>query len=370
MSKNTYYNKKNAIVQFQKKYKVKFDMDGVAIDTRTMAENYPDGIIPLNDIAQAIDVVLGPNKRNSVKSYDPTKGIVKFDYVAWTKLYLWPRFQRDVSPNHLDKILQDWDHTSVIVPTAIKIKDRYMLWDGHHTDQGMYRSGYTLFPVWYVDVDLITEEQMKREGFDDKIEYAVWLAGKNMIRINSRNKRPLHPYDEFMIMLETKDPLALTMMNILQKNNCVPKRHPSKPGAWSQIKSGMECYNLEDAYGNKGMFWDRALKFHRDLWPMSPLVLEMFRPMTMLYHRAALNGKTLDAEFDKELGDLLIQKYGDPDTAQSEIKDSYWTAVHNKTGQGVQPEHDKERVLNGLICLYNDNVGRLPLPPATYVWKV
>ena len=33
-----------------------------AIDTRTMADNYENGIIPLADIADAIDIVLDPTQ--------------------------------------------------------------------------------------------------------------------------------------------------------------------------------------------------------------------------------------------------------------------------------------------------------------------
>ena len=188
-----------------------------AIDTRTMAENYHNGIIPLEDIAGAISIALGPNKKPipTPDPYDPAIGIVKFGYVQWSSMYLWPRFQRDVAPNHLYKIEQDFDHTCVIVPTAIKIDDKYMLWDGHHTAQSMKRQNYTQFPVWYIDTAMITDEQVQEAGFDDKTEYAVWLAGQNMIRINSRNKRKLHAYDEFMILLETKDADSVKMLSLI-----------------------------------------------------------------------------------------------------------------------------------------------------------
>lgn len=382
------YNKKREVQNFLKNYQVKFEMKDDAIDLRTMAENYDNGIIPLEDIQQGIRVILGPKYDIDTYDYDPSEGVEiimgkgttrnpKFTYVNWEQLYLWTLFQRDVAPNHSAKIYADFDPTCVIVPCAMKFtidgKEYFCLWDGHHTTQVCRLKGYNKFPVWYIDVDEIENDEIERAGFDpvtERVQYGVWLAGHNMIRINSKNKRKLSPYDEFMIKLETRDADAVAMNNILVKNNCIPKRHATMAGAFTQIKSGMECFELADTYGNKGQFWDRALNFHRRVWPKAPLELEVFRPLSILYHKAATQGLALDAQFDKELEDLLVSAYGDPTTVQETIKESYWDAYYSATGTGKPADHDKTRVVDGLINLYNQRVNRATLPPADYVWKV
>lgn len=382
------YNKKQEIRNFVSKFKTPFEMKDDAIDLRTMAENYQNGIIPLEDIHQAIITVLGPNFVPTDFNYDPSDGIEittgkgtarnpKFAYITWDQAYLWPIFQRDVAPNHSQKIFLDFDPTCVIVPCAIKFTiegiEYYCIWDGHHTIQVCRLKGYNRFPVWFIDTDIIEDEVIERAGFDaktERVEYGCWLAGHNMIRINSKNKRKLSPYDEFMIKLETRDADAIAMNNILIKNNCTPKRHATMEGAFTQIKSGEECFNLADNYGNRGQFWDRALNFHRRVWPKAPLELEVFRPLSILYHRAATQGLALDAQFDTELENLLVNVYGDPNTVQEAIKDSYWKAYNNNTGTGKPAEHDKSRVVDGLINLYNQQINRATLPPADFVWKV
>lgn len=387
-SKLTKYNKKREILNFLKKFKIQFDMKEDAIDLRTMAENYPNKIIPLEDIQQAIRIVLGPKYGSTTFNYDPSGGATiiypnetispRFAYIDWCDGYLWTLFQRDVAPNHTEKIYIDFDPTCIIVPCAIKItidgKVIYCIWDGHHTLQVCRLKGYNKFPVWYIDVDHIPLKDIEQAGFgstpEERIKYGVWLAGSNMIRINSKNKRKLSPYDEFMIKLETRDADTIAMNNILVKNNCVPKRHATMSGAFTQIKSGEECYDLSDTYGNKGQFWDRALAFHRRVWPKAPLELEVFRPLSMFYHRAATQGFKIDTEFDLELENLLVSKYGDPTSVQEGLKDSYWDAYYNNIGNGTPVDHDKSRVLCGLINLYNQKIGRINLPPAEYVWKV
>jgi hypothetical protein len=361
------YNRQIEINKFLKKFKFQFDMKDDAIDTRTMAENYKDGIIPLADIAEAIDVVLGPAKHPNPNPFDPRTGVVKFDWVKWEQLYLWPRFQRDVAPNHLYKIEQDFDHTCVIIPTAIKIDNKYMLWDGHHTTQEMYRQNYTVFPVWYIDSDLIRSEDIPAH-FENKIEYAVWLAGQNMIRINSRNKRKLHAYDEFMILLETKDELTVKMHNIIKSAGFTPKRNPTSNNAFSQLKSGIAIFVMADKYGSIGKYFNRALTFHKHTWDLAPAELEVWRPMALLYKEAENEGFVLDEQFDIELGELFVKLYGDPNTVQQKLKDEYYEKMHT-IGFKHPREHDQWRVYDAIINLYNKHINRIQLPTAQCRWQ-
>ena len=385
------WNKKQATAQFVAKYNIPFAMEGDAIDLREMAKNYDYNIIPLEHIYKAIVTVIGPKYLTLNTPYDPSGGATitypnastspRFGYIEWSEGYLWPIFQRDVAPNHVEKIYKDFDPTAVIVPCAIKItlKDGrtiYCIWDGHHTVQVCKLKGYTKFPIWYIDVDHIPLSEIENAGFgttdDDRIAYGAFVAGTNMRRINGKNKRPLSPYDDFMIGVETRDQQYISMMNILRKNNCVPKRHATCAGAFTQIKSGIECYELADVYGNnKGQYWDRALKVHRGVWTGASLELELFRPLSMLYHRAALEGLTLTADFDQELANMLVTRWGDPESIQEGIKESYWTAYHKQGDlSGNIPEHDKERVLAGIINLYKQSGGKVILPSPTCQWRV
>ena len=379
------WSQKQATKQFLNKYAVKFDMEGDAIDLRTMAKNYNKGIIPLEDIHQGLMALLGPNYSPSLQpAYDPTSNknfSPKFGYVKWSNLFLFSIFQRDIASNHCVKIKKDWDHTSVLIPCAIKFtwdgQIYYCVWDGHHTLQTARMMNYQEFPVWYIDIDEVDDSVIQAAGFplteQGRVDYGCWLAGKNMIRINAKNKRPLHHYDEFMILLETKDAKAMEMNRILLATNCVPRRRSQASGSWTQIRAGEECYDLLLANGtaSKGVFWQHALEFHRGVWTGAPLILEMFRPLSYLYQAFNIGNYTIDAQFDVELSALLVSKYGDPDTAQKEIKESYENAIFNNLGRGQLLRSDREIVMNGLINLYNQNCGRLKvIPTADYVWSV
>jgi hypothetical protein len=381
------WNPKTAIKNFLSKYKIKFDVESDVIDLRTMAENYTHmhGIIPCEDIHQALVAVVGPNYTTKLTNmYDPSSNISvspKFGYVTWDQLYLYSIFQRDIAPKHVLKLFKDWDHTAVIVPCAIKFtwagKVYYCIWDGHHTIQTAKLMGYTQFPVWYVDIDAIDAKVITSAGFtndeDGRIKYGCWLAGRNMIRINATNKRGLEHYDKFMILLDTLDAKAIMMNRIIQATGCVTKRKAKTAGSWTQINSGEECFDLTLANGlpSNGVFWQHALEFHRRVWPNAPLELEVFRPMSYLYQAFNIGNYTIDAQFDTELEAILVNKYGDPEGVQLAIKTSYENAVLNNLGRGRLLKNDREIVMNGLINLYNQNCGRLAvIPTAEYVWSV
>jgi len=383
------------IKKYLSTFKVKFDIDPKAIDLREMCKNYEmvderNGFIPLDDISKAIDLINNRYKPIT-KKYDPYKNssinnddnviASHTEFVEWKDLYLWPLFQRDVSPNHIRKISLDFNPTAVITPCAIKLKVKdkayYFVWDGHHTLQVCRLHGYTRFKIDVIDIDMIPSETIEAEGFQstNRVGYGVWIAGQNMVRINSRNKRPLHAYDEFMIKYESKDKDTMSIMNILNKHGVVPHRKSKAPKHLTQIKSAIECFYLLDSQGVKGRFLDRALNFHTKYWPSAPIELELFRPMAYLYQLADVEGTALDAEWDKEMFELIAKHYGDPETCQYKLKESYWAAVKavdpKKTGAGDLRQHDRERVLDGLLCLYHQKGGtNSKTPQAEYRWNL
>ena len=224
-------------------------------------------------------------------------------------------------------------------------------------------------------MDQFTTEEIENSGFGDtdeeRVKFGCWIAGRNMRRINGLNKRDLSPYDDFMIGLETRDAKFVAMNNILKQYDCMPRRHANVDGAWTQIKSGIECFDLEGATGpSNGVFWSRAIAFQRKHWKKGHLVLEMYRPMSYLYQWANIQGFSLPTTFDTELATMLSNKFGDAEEVQEALKDSYWTAVNNKTLVGEQPQHDKFRVLNAIINFYKQSGGKVMLPAPTCQWKV
>ena len=174
-----------------------------------------------------------------------------------------------------------------------------------------------------------------------------------------------------MIKLETKDQDTVSIWNIMQKHTVTPHRQSKAPKCLTQIKSAIECYDLEDDKGIRGRFLDRSLAFHTKVWPEAPIELEMFRPMAYLYQKANVEGVKLDEQWDIEIAKLLTSQFGDPETAQDRLKKSFWKANEDGTGKGKLPKDDKGRVLNGLLCLYHQKGGtNIHTPRPEYQWQI
>ena len=356
------------------RFKIWFRVEKQFIDLRAMSLNYTNGEIPLDDISKLHQLV--NNIEITDPPYDPElEGIVQFAWVTWAELYLNPVFQRDSSPNQHLKIKNDFEHTSVIVPCALKLDGKYFIWDGHHTLQTLKTKNYTKYPIWFIDGDQISDEDAYEKGFPDKIKYLIWLAGTNMKRINLQNKLKLSNYDAYMISVDIEDPKFVAMDRILHNAGFEAKRKAtgyakSKYLPFTQVNSGMEIYEILDSNQMPGTYLKRSLEFHKQTWPNSAAVLEIWRPVARICANADIQGLTLDQQFFIDLGNELKSLYGDPDTAQERLKTSLQDAIKNHQFNGAPQDHDQWRMHDAIINLYNQRVGKIVLPTAQCQWKV
>lgn len=356
------------------KFKIWFKIDKKFIDLRAMSKNFPNGEIPLEEISKIHRLV--NNIEITDPPYDPElEGIVLFAWVSWAELYLNPIFQRDSSPNQHLKIKNDFEHTAVIVPCALKLDGKYFIWDGHHTLQTLNSKNYTKYPIWYIDGDKISDEDAREKGFPDKNQYLIWLAGTNMKRINLQNKMKLSHYDAYMISVDIADPKFVAMDRILRGAGFQAKRQATgylkdTYLPFTQVNSGMEIYEILDNNQMPGTYLKRSLEFHKQTWPNSAAVLEIWRPIARICASADIQGVTLDQQFFIDLGNELKSLFGDPDTAQERLKTSLQNAIATKNYNGVPHDHDQWRMHDAIINLYNQRIGKIVLPTAQCQWKV
>lgn len=361
----TFLSAKQRIAGWLKNFQFKFDADKTAIDLREMVNNYADGVIPVMDIADGIEAVVGlpPISRRSV---DPRnmRRVPKFKWISIDESVVDPRFQRDVAPSHVSKIERNADTRMILVPCAVAMikngKTVYCIWDGGHTVQLLIRQGWTHIPVWYTDIDDLNEAEMKEAE-----EAMIGLAGRSFLAINKTFKRPVSGYEEFMILLETKDVDAVRIMNILSNHGCQPYRYKRKAGDMTHFEALWEVYDLQNKSGMKGTYLARALAFHRHHWPKAAIEAEIMRPMAMLYAMCDNElGKMPSSQFDNDLGSLLVKKYGSAEAVQEGIKASYVIAF--PYGRDSHPM----QVTSGLLNLYAQQINKEPVSTPEIRWNV
>ena len=359
--------KEQRIASVLSKYATPFEIEDAAIDLRTMSENFADGIIPNDAIAECIDAVLGsPITSTGVlpKTVDPrTLGVPLFAWVPMEDIGIDPRFQRDVAPNHVLKIETDFQSDMIIVPCAVKdpTTGTYLLWDGHHTTRVCYRQGWTHIPVWYTEADISDPADRERA-----VKELVLKAGQSFLNINKKNKRPVSRYDEHMIRVECGEAIATQINGILDASNAFVKRASEEPGAITHIEHLYGAYELTQATtGIKGIYLARALRFHMNVWPKEKVHGIMLLSLARLFQQTELaTGSLLPPDFDTEFGNILRGIYGPSAIVHEELKEQYVNHFGSMAGH-------PEVVTAGLILSYmtNGKTFKLAQPEATFPVK-
>lgn len=355
--------KEQRIKNFLNNYAITFDMEDAYIDLRTMAQNYPTGIIPSKDITDAINAVLGapPMPRLSV---DPRQlNLPKFVWVPMDDVGINPIFQRDIAPNHVAKIEAMFQNDMIIVPCAIKdpVTGKFLLWDGNHTRQVCERMGWSHLPVWYTEAVIDDAHSL-----EEATKILILKAGKSFLTINKTGKRPCGNYDAHMISVECGDNEAVTVQRIVDANNCQVRKASKKAGDISHIEHLYGAYDLVQASsGINGIYLSRSLKFHRDTWPKEEVRGIMMLAMARLYQQTDLQGTMLPADFDTEFGNILKKVYGQSEKVHIRLKEQF----ENHFGSlGAHPVV----VTSGLVLTYNKHQKKgfkLAQPEATYPVK-
>lgn len=361
----TYVSAKQRVAAWLRKFNHRFDAEKTAIDLREMVGNYDGGLIPILDIADGIEALIGapPAARASVDPRSIRK-VPKFEWVPIESCFIDPRFQRDVAPNHVNNIEKNIDTRMILVPCAVRmIKDgkaTNCLWDGGHTTQLAIRQGWTHIPIWYTDVNDLSDAELQKAE-----EAMIGLAGRSFLAINKTFKRPVGGYDEFMILLETKDVDAMKIGNILKAHGCQPYRYKRQPGDVTHFEALWEVYDLQNASGVKGSYLARALSFHRRHWPKASIEAEIMRPMAMLYQMCDVElGHTPSDDLDTDLGSYLVERFGSAEAAQEGIKASY--AAHHPNGRDANPI----QVVSGLLNIYAKHINKEAVAIPQVRWDV
>lgn len=359
--------KEQRIKAFLSKYATTFDMDDSAIDLRTMADNYPNGIIPNKDIGEAVAAVLGQSSIPRLSINPQTLNVPKFAWVAMDDIAIDPKFQRDVMPNHIAKIELLFKADTIIVPCAVKdpVSGKYLLWDGHHTTRVCERQGWTHMPVWYTEAEINDEHSL-----DEATKILISHAGNSMITINKSGKRQLSRYDEHMIAVECGHNEPVIVQNICDANTVRVRRSSTKAGDISHIEHLYGAYNLVQASsGIKGIYLSRALNFCRTTWPKEEIRAIVMLGMARLYQQTETQtGVLLPPTFDAELGTILKKLYGPAEAVHDETSGFKAQFIQHFGSLAGHPEV----VTSGLILTYNKHGKggfKLAQPESTYPVK-
>lgn len=320
----------NSLGQFLAKFQHKFDIEEAFIDCKEMSKNYKNGLIPMKDLADAVDAIGGTwqgriNQYNSKTSAGKILNLVnlvpKFEMVPVSKLFSHPSFNRDTSPNHCYKLEIDWLDQFAMCGLGIKMPDSYggavYNADTTHTGVNRIRRGDKELPMWVAEVP-------DQGSFQDTHDYALFIAGHLFLAINVRNKRGVDIFDQHFIKVSCGIYPAPQIQMVIDNIPQVMIRRAGNKivGAIHNLNETYLTFDLDAKTATPGALLERSLNWLSRNFKHQSIDGCLMTSFAMLMKENLSIGIDWTIQQEDDLADLLSNRYVTANKAQLAIKDA------------------------------------------------
>lgn len=325
----------NALPTFLSKFSHPFTVEEAFIDCKEMSKNYPHGLIPLVDIAAAVDATIGPWQGRVNQYVDKLFQMVNltpyYADVDVNHVYSHPAFNRDTSPNHCAKLERDWFDQFAMVSLGLKMPEKYgdivLNADSTHTSSNRIRQGKKQIPFWLADVP-------DQGNFADTFAYALFMAGHLFLAINVRNKRNVDIFDQHFIKVATGIYPAPQIQAIVDGVTGVTiKRAGNKiAGAIHNLNEAYATFELDESSSRPGRLLEDGLSWHARNFKMQSIDGCLTSSYALLIEANEKVGiKWTDVQKD-QLAAELTKRFNTANKAQLDIKKACLLLDKNRPG--------------------------------------
>jgi hypothetical protein len=351
----------NALPTFLGKFKHKFTVEEAFIDCKEMSKNYTHGLIPLTDIAAAVDATVGPWQGRVNQYVDKLFEMINltpyYADVDVKHVYSHPSFNRDTSPNHCAKLERDWFDQFAMVSLGLKMPEKYgdivLNADSTHTSTNRIRQGKEKIPFWIADVP-------DQGDFASTFAYALFMAGHLFLAINVRNKRGVDIFDQHFIKVATGIYPAPQIQAIVDKVAGVEIKRAGNKIAYAihNLNETYGTYELDENEKKPGRLLEESLDWHVRNFKMQSIDGCLMSSYALLIEENEEAGIKWDNKQKDKLAKALTNKYNTANKAQLEIKKA--CLLLDKSRPGYVALDSNYVVSNGLKYLAK----KLGLPTA------
>jgi len=320
----------NSLGQFLSKFSHKFDVEEAFIDCKEMSKNYAHGLIPMQDLAAAVDAVSGPweGRINQYNSETLTGKVLtmfnlvpQFEMVPVAKVFSHPSFNRDTSPNHCIKLEADWFDHFAMTGLGLKMPAKYggavYNADSTHTGVNRIRKGDTMLPFWVAEVP-------DQGNFNDTHELALYIAGILFLAINVRNKRGVDIFDQHFIKVSCGIYPSPQIQQVIDNVPGVMVRRAGNKiaGAIHNLNETYLTFDLDKKTATPGALLERSLKWLSRNFKHQSIDGCLMTSFAMLMKDNLALGIDWTVQEEDRLADLLKKRYTYANKAQLAIKDA------------------------------------------------
>ena len=335
----------NSLQNFTQGYTHPFTVEPAFIDCKEMSKNYSNGLIPLKDIAKAVDCVIGPWQGRINQYFGLINLTPRYEDVPVDNVFSHPAFNRDTSPNHCAKLEADWFDQFAMTSLGLKMPEVYggqvLNADSTHTSTNRIRMGANTLPFWLADVP-------DQGDFDKTFAFALLMAGHLFLAINVRNKRGVDIFDQHFIKVATGIYPAPQIDAVVNKvNNVSIKRAGNRiPYAIHNLNETYMTYDLDADSAKPGRLLEISLLWLVRNFKHQSIDGCLLTSFAMFCQELEDQGIKLSLpELDK-LAAELVGRYNTANNAQLEIKKA--CLLLNKNRPGYTALDSNYVVSNGL----------------------
>lgn len=336
----------NALQTFMQGFNNPFTVEPAFIDCKEMSKNYPNGLIPLTEIAKCVDTVIGPWQGRINQYFGLINLTPYFQEVPVDHVFSHPAFNRDTSPNHCSKLEADWFDQFAMVSLGLKMPETYgdivLNADSTHTSTNRIRMGITKLPFWVADVP-------DQGNFADTFALALLMAGHLFLAINVRNKRGVDIFDQHFIKVATGIYPAPQIDTVVNKVAGVTiKRAGNKiAGAIHNLNETYQTFDLDASSAHPGRLLQTSLTWLVTNFKHQSIDGCLLTSFAMFLQENEDAGIKFTQQQTTELAKELITRYNTANTAQLEIKKA--CLLLNKSRPGYTALDSNYVVSNGLF---------------------
>lgn len=335
----------NSLQNFMQNFNIPFTVEPAFIDCKEMSKNYPNGLIPLTDIAKGVDAVIGPWQGRVNQYFDLINLTPYYEDVPVDHVFSHPAFNRDTSPNHCGKLERDWFDQFAMTSLGLKMPTKYgnivLNADSTHTSTNRIRQGLTKLPFWVADVP-------DQGDFDKTFALALLMAGHLFLAINVRNKRGVDIFDQHFIKVATGIYPAPQIDAVVNKVPGVAiKRAGNRiPYAIHNLNEVYLTYELDKDEQKPGRLLEKSLTWLTKNFKHQSIDGCMLTSFALFVQENEENGiKISDKDLDKIAGELK-NRFTTANASQLGVKKA--CLLLDKTRPGYQPLDSNYVVSNGL----------------------
>lgn len=351
-------NKSFVVQQQLNAYKAKFQhpftINDTIVDIEEMGANYPNGLVPLVDIAEGVKILIQHKINSPLGSKYSHHSIPCYSgqLVPANKVKTHWMFQRNTYCNNVANIFNSWFEPCARSGKGVRLPEKYGHWvlpaDSGHTSVTRIIRGEELLPFEISDIP-------DQGTFDDTLQLAMEVAGEIFLSLNSKNVKKPSKFDIYRIAVVQHQEPEYSIHSIVDPMGFKVKQ---------EATTGMTIHNLNDVHflwklDKSGEALGTAMSWWKKHWPNETVDPCLSASFGFLMNRETERNKApwTDKQQDA-LAAILKNRWTIIEHADDFIKEAYAEVTN---GEGA---HDSNhQVMYGLAYLANKYMTmNIPIP--------